>query len=600
MDKGVVGGYPVDVPFLSLELFQTLLQNVAILALLILLYDIIPEQIRLGSKTIFSLAVGLIFGFAAFMGIALLLKETGGQVVGINLILVPLAGFIGGIFAAIVVASVLVAGSLATGGSVTGVDIMTIAGGLLIGVIFNAARTWKRFPRRFSAQLLMLGIALAALEILASLIMKGVRGPAGALTPAPLYGPVPAQVPSSLPDILSVSPPTLSLIPLFIVSVLGILLLGSIIGFIDQKKDVQRELVEHKEHLENLVEERTAELKKVNSLQKATIESTADAIVVTDLKGTIRAYNRKASGILRIYTLPKNDEGGVLFANQTASRLTVPEHFPSLVASLPHSAEQVVATDLVFRNGRIFELSVHPQQIADQIIGRVWNFHDITDQRNAEDALKAANSKLILLSNITRHDILNQLTALAGYLDLAYAKTTDFSISDYLESMKKTTDTIRLQIEFTRDYQDIGLKKPAWQDIREAFLRAAGEIRGPNLTVLCDVGRTEVFADPLIERVFYNLIDNSLRHGEHVSEIRLLSMREDADLIILYEDNGAGVPPDDKDKIFIKGFGKHTGLGLFLIREILSITGIGIREIGAFGQGARFEIRVPAGKFRIA
>ena len=99
-------------------------------------------------------------------------------------------------------------------------------------------------------------------------------------------------------------------------------------------------------------------------------------------------------------------------------------------------------------------------------------------------------------------------------------------------------------------------------------------------------------------QVFCNLIDNSLRHGERVSEIRLSIKKEDPDLLLIYEDNGTGVVPEEKEKIFLKGFGKHTGLGMFLIKEILSITGLTIRENGIYLQGARFEIRVPAGKFR--
>ena len=56
--------------------------------------------------------------------------------------------------------------------------------------------------------------------------------------------------------------------------------------------------------------------------------------------------------------------------------------------------------------------------------------------------------------------------------------------------------------------------------------------------------------------------------------------------------------PEEREMILCKGFGKHTGLGMFLIKEILSITGITIRDTGTCRQGAQFEIRVPAGKFR--
>jgi signal transduction histidine kinase len=60
-----------------------------------------------------------------------------------------------------------------------------------------------------------------------------------------------------------------------------------------------------------------------------------------------------------------------------------------------------------------------------------------------------------------------------------------------------------------------------------------------------------------------------------------------------------GITDEDKKKLFRKGFGKHTGLGLFLSREILAITGITITENGEPGVGARFEITVPKGMWRM-
>ena len=114
-----------------------------------------------------------------------------------------------------------------------------------------------------------------------------------------------------------------------------------------------------------------------------------------------------------------------------------------------------------------------------------------------------------------------------------------------------------------------------------------------------DLDNLEIYGDPMIEKVFINLIDNSLRHGEHVSHIRFSYSRPgDSTVLIVYEDNGAGVPTSLKERIFEKGFGKNTGFGLFLSREILAITGLTIKENGNQGQGARFEISVPDGRFR--
>src|SRR5208282_4398575 len=101
-----------------------------------------------------------------------------------------------------------------------------------------------------------------------------------------------------------------------------------------------------------------------------------------------------------------------------------------------------------------------------------------------------------------------------------------------------------------------------------------------------------------LEKVFFNLLDNSIRHGNKVTEIRVSSCRSDEGLMVVWEDDGAGIPIEEKDRIFEKGYGKNTGLGLFLCREILAITGMTLRETGEPGKGARFEIMVPKGAYR--
>ena len=80
--------------------------------------------------------------------------------------------------------------------------------------------------------------------------------------------------------------------------------------------------------------------------------------------------------------------------------------------------------------------------------------------------------------------------------------------------------------------------------------------------------------------------------------IRVSNYDREENRIIVVEDDGNGVSEEDKKKLFTKGFGKHTGLGLFLSREILSITGLMITENGEPGTGARFEITAPNGKWR--
>ena len=84
-----------------------------------------------------------------------------------------------------------------------------------------------------------------------------------------------------------------------------------------------------------------------------------------------------------------------------------------------------------------------------------------------------------------------------------------------------------------------------------------------------DPADPEVYSDPLFEKVFYNLIDNALRYGgDQMKTIRVFSQESDTSLAIVCEDDGVGITAEDKKKLFRKGFGKHTGLGLFLSREI--------------------------------
>jgi signal transduction histidine kinase len=220
---------------------------------------------------------------------------------------------------------------------------------------------------------------------------------------------------------------------------------------------------------------------------------------------------------------------------------------------------------------------------------------------SSQQAFEAANKKLNLLSSITRHDIFNQLTVLLGYLDLAKEKITDPEVRGFIDKSETAANTIQRQIAFTKDYQDIGVKAPQWQNIARCIetILSLTPLHGISVTV--DTGTLEVYGDPMLEKVFGNLIDNSLRHGEHVSHIRFSFRKSgEQELIIVYEDNGAGVSVADKERIFQKGFGKNTGFGLFLSREILGITGLAITENGIPGEGARFEISVPEGKFRFS
>jgi len=225
---------------------------------------------------------------------------------------------------------------------------------------------------------------------------------------------------------------------------------------------------------------------------------------------------------------------------------------------------------------------------------------DITENKQAQEALTQANKKLNLLNNITRHDILNQLTALIGFLEISRNDTRDPELLQYILKEEHAAHAIKSQILFTRDYQDVGGQSPKWQNVAETVSLAIATIDLHKVQVKIDIRQVHVFADPLLEKVFYNLVENSLRHGEHVTEITLRAAENADGMDLIVEDNGAGVPDEAKEKIFRREYFKNTGFGLFLTREILAITGLSITENGRPGAGARFVIHAPKGVYRIA
>ena len=261
----------------------------------------------------------------------------------------------------------------------------------------------------------------------------------------------------------------------------------------------------------------------------------------------------------------------------------------------------VSETEHIKKDGKHVWISWRNKPILDKdntISGVISYGTDMTERRKAEQALFRANQKLNLLNSITRHDILNQLTVLGGYIEMSQDLSEDPELQAFIAHEKKATKAILNMIKFTKDYQDIGLYRPQWQYLKNIVSLLANTVEFGNVVLKNELGRFEIYADPLFEKVVYTLLENAIRHGVSLTYIRLSYEIVNSECLVVCEDDGIGVPEEEKEKIFLREFGKHTGFGLFLTREILGITGFSIRETGIFGKGARFEILVPEGSFR--
>lgn len=216
----------------------------------------------------------------------------------------------------------------------------------------------------------------------------------------------------------------------------------------------------------------------------------------------------------------------------------------------------------------------------------------IVDCNTAEMSLYRVNTKLTFLNTIIREDILNELTQL-------YADLGPVGHKPEIENMRTKINRIRRQIKFTKEYQDIGANAPEWQNVADTIMRAKVGVDLGKVTFELEIRDVEIYADRLLEKAFFYLIDNSLKHGgEKLSKIRFYGKKTENAFVIVCHDDGVGIPADKNSFLFPKVSGKSVGYGLFLIKEILATTGISIRETGINGTGARLEMLVPPGSYR--
>lgn len=223
---------------------------------------------------------------------------------------------------------------------------------------------------------------------------------------------------------------------------------------------------------------------------------------------------------------------------------------------------------------------------------------DITNYKRTEESLTLARNKMALLNAVTFQDIQSAAFALAAYHELLKTVIDDEKGHPYLENLVSLNQKIIDSLNFAKNYQDMGIKPPRWQNVNHVFLLAISHLDFLHIAHHMSVENLEIYADPLLEMVLFHVMQNVLKHGVHATQVTIKYQEKTDRMTLVIEDNGVGIPAEEKHIIFDRGYGKNTGLGLFFAREVLSITKMTIKETGEAGKGARFEINVPPGSFR--
>ena len=224
----------------------------------------------------------------------------------------------------------------------------------------------------------------------------------------------------------------------------------------------------------------------------------------------------------------------------------------------------------------------------------------LEEEQNAMELLMGTSRKLHIINSITRHDIRNQLTVqMNTYELLLECAESHQEIRPYVATLGSSINSIHEHLVFSDVYQKIGIQRPRWLSVGAIIEGIICSHEFNDLSILHSTGTVEVYTDVMFGKIVSNLIENAIMHGKRVTTLTI-SFEEQIDGgVLIVEDDGIGVPVDLKEKIFDRGFGSNTGLGLYYTREILGITGMDIVETGESLEGARFEIRVPKKGYRI-
>lgn len=342
------------------------------------------------------------------------------------------------------------------------------------------------------------------------------------------------------------------------------------------------------------------------------IEFLPDATFAIDREGRIIAWNRaieemtgrkKAEMLGRAnaeYALAFYGERRPMLAGLIVSGTERPEdRYPAI----RRESEKLVSEAYLpqFSAGRGAHLRFSATALVDSggnVTGAIESIRDITDQVMTQAALEKTSRRLNTLSGILRHDLSRKLAVLYGHLRLGVMKFNDPEVMTFLGGIKEAANGIMRQIETSREYRDIGSTPPAWIPVQDAFGTAANRIDSDRIKFRAWTGRLEIFSDPHLPTVFYQILHNSLKEETGATKIIATYQILPDGLAIIIEDNGTGIPDLQKASLFIQREDSY-GRGLYLAHEIVSITGMTIRETGIYGQGARFEILVPSEGYRV-
>jgi len=389
----------------------------------------------------------------------------------------------------------------------------------------------------------------------------------------------------------------------------------------------------------DITERKKAELERADylSLLQATIESSADGLLVIDTSGKVTLFNSRFVELWRIPSslLEKRDDKILL--DYVLDQLSDPQAFIAKVHELYAQPAEESFDTLAFKDGRFFERYSRPQRLDGKIVGRVWSFRDVSTRKKVEDDLQKSNLQLQeaidalkrtqqrmvenerlkalgqMASGIT-HDFNNALMPIVGLSDylvnhpavfddrkeaLSIAGNILSASRDAVQIVKRITEFYRpdqvldvMPLNAAKLFDDVkNMTQPKW--------KAEAEAEGRNVVFEIQAAADlQLYAnESQLREALINLIMNSIDAMPRGGIIKL-SARGDSDWrAISVSDTGMGMTEEVKLKClepFFSTKGKHgTGIGLSMVQGIVMRHGGTMLIESLPGKGTTVTIRLP-------
>lgn len=332
-----------------------------------------------------------------------------------------------------------------------------------------------------------------------------------------------------------------------------------------------------------------AALRQSLSMLQATLDCTADGILVVDLQGRIQAFNKKFA---EMWLLPEplfqagSDEPLIAFV---LDQVRDPEAFSARIREV-YSDPDIESQDVVeFKDGRVFERDSQPQRIGGRSVGRVWSFRDVTERRRAEEErarLQVMGAMGHLVGGLA-HEVRNPLFAITATVDALMTNLDDSpqnrTVRQALQGLLEPTARLS---ELMSDLLEYG--KPLGRNLSGASLGGAAleavtECRplalARGVALRTEIGERDLCVGMIRRRFLMaltNLIQNAVQHtpagGEVTVEISRVEEGGRAWARCAVLDSGPGFREEDLPRLFEPFFTRRrggTGLGLSIVQRVV-------------------------------